>query len=193
MGINSDQIRCFIAVPLPKEVQTYLSQLQNHFKTLNLHARWVSPENIHLTLKFLGDIETASITQIRKNLTSTIKSFKQFEVLLGESGVFPNYSRPRVFWVGLRDPEDHLRQINQSIENALQELGFPKEKKQFSPHLTIARIKSTKKIDRFLEEVKIFKPTPLKAFEISKINLYRSQLTPQGSIYTVLEKFCLEE
>ncbi len=193
MAINSDQIRCFIAIPLPKEIQAHLSQFQNYFKTLNIHARWVPPENIHLTLKFLGDIESSSITQIRKNLNSIIKNLKKFEVLLSEPGVFPNYSRPRVFWVGLEDPEDQLQQLNQSIEKTLEEIGFPKEKKQFSPHLTLARIKSSKNVDRFLEEVKTFKLTPLKTFEISKINLYRSKLTRQGPVYTVLEKFCLEE
>ena len=192
-------LRTFIAINVPSAVLDTIIRIQNRFKSLGLHASWVKPGNVHLTLKFLGDTDPDRISGIRNKLTETLAPLERFQLSLNSAGVFPDTKNPRVLWVGLKDNDGTLKKVQTTIEQALESLRFPIEQRPFSPHLTLARIKSPKGI-KSPEDKKNLKdeldavnqegidPHP---FEVGEIHLYESQLTPKGSIYTVLANFKL--
>jgi 2'-5' RNA ligase len=198
-------LRTFIAIDVPPAVLDTITRIQNRFNSLGLHASWVKPGNIHLTLKFLGDTDPDRIPGIQDKLTETLASFPPFRLSLNSAGVFPNTKSPRVLWVGLKDEEGTLENLRAGIEKALEVIGFPTEQRPFSPHLTLARMKSPKgiksskgiKSPKGKKELKDeldavnqegIDPHP---FDVGELHLYESQLTPKGSIYTVLANFKL--
>jgi 2'-5' RNA ligase len=186
-------LRTFIAIDVPSAVLDTIIRIQHRFKSLGLHASWVKPGNIHLTLKFLGNTDPDRIPGIQNKLTEALASFEPFQLSLDSTGVFPNTKNPRVLWIGLKDEEESLNPLQTTIKNALESMGFPKEQKTFSPHLTLARIKSPKGKEKLKDELDAVNqegidPHP---FEVDEIHLYESQLTPKGSIYTVLANFKL--
>jgi 2'-5' RNA ligase len=186
-------LRTFIALDVPSAVLDTITRIQNRFKSLGLHASWVKPGNIHLTLKFLGDTDPDRIPGIQNKLSEALAPFAPFQLVLNSVGVFPDTHRPRVLWVGLKDDSGRLKTLQTATEKALESAGFPIEQRPFSPHLTLARIKSPKGKKALQEELDAvnqegIEPHP---FEVDEIKLYKSQLTPKGSIYTVLANFKL--
>jgi RNA 2',3'-cyclic 3'-phosphodiesterase len=186
-------LRTFIAIDVPPAVLDTITRIQNRFKSLGLHASWVKPGNIHLTLKFLGETDPDRISGIQNKLTETLASFAPFRLSLDSAGVFPDTQRPRVLWVGLKDECGELETLQSNIEKALESVGFPLEQRSFSPHLTLARVKSPKGKKELKNELDAVNqegidPHP---FDVVRVHLYESQLTPTGSIYTVLANFKL--
>jgi 2'-5' RNA ligase len=192
-------LRTFIAIDVPPAVLDTITRIQNRFKSLGLHASWVKPGNIHLTLKFLGDTDPDRIPGIQNKLTETLAPFTPFRLSLNSAGVFPDTKHPRVLWVGLKDEEGTLETLQTAIEKALESVGFPREQRSFSPHLTLARIKSPwgikspKEKKELKDELDAVNQEGIGShpFDVSEIKLYESQLTPKGSIYTVLANFKL--
>lgn len=185
-------IRTFVAVPVPSVALGTLSEIQNRFKKLGLHASWTRPGNIHLTLKFLGDTDPQRIPEIKTALSGAVSIHAPFRVSLGEVGVFPGWKKPRVVWVGLKDPDRHLVSVQSAVETALEPLGWPREDRPFSPHLTLGRIKSPKGCDRLRREMTELDPIDPNPFQVTSLSLIQSELTPKGSIYTVLETISLQ-
>ena len=186
-------LRTFIAINVPPAVLDTIARIQNRFKSLGFHASWVKPGNIHLTLKFLGDTDPDRIPGIQITLTETLASLARFQLSLDSAGVFPDTNNPRVLWLGLKDREGALETLQTEIEKALEQIGFPREQRPFSPHVTLARIKSPqgkKELKSELDAVNQEGITP-HPFDVGEIQLYESQLTPKGSIYTVLANFKL--
>jgi len=186
-------LRTFIAIDVPPAVLDTITRIQNRFKSLGVHASWVKPGNIHLTLKFLGDTDPDRIPGIQNKLAETLAPFAPFRLSLNSAGVFPNTKSPRVLWVDLKDDDGALETLQTGIEKALESAGFPLEQRSFSPHLTLARIKSPKgkkELKNELDAVNQEGITP-HPFDVGEIKLYESQLTPKGSIYTVLANFKL--
>ena len=186
-------LRTFIAIDVPPSVLDTITRIQNRFKSLGLHASWVRPGNIHLTLKFLGDTEPDRVPGIQCKITEALASFSPFRLSLEQAGVFPDARRPRVLWVGLKDEEGTLQTLQSGIEKALASAGFPADPRPFSAHLTLARIKSPKGKKKLQDELEALNqegidPHP---FDVGEVKLYESQLTPKGSIYTVLANFTL--
>lgn len=184
-------LRTFIAIDIPPWVKEQIAGIQNRFKSLDLNASWVRPENIHLTLKFLGDIDPQRVPLIKETMTRALNPIPKFSVWLGGLGVYPDLKRPRVLWVGLRDSQGALETLHEKTDDALNSLGFPKEPRKFSPHLTFGRLKSQKgksSLEKALQEGPEIESDP---FEISSVKFYQSQLTRTGSIYTALDKFIL--
>ena len=186
-------LRTFIAINVPPAVLDTITRIQTRFKSLGLRASWVKPGNIHLTLKFLGDTDPDRIPGIQYTLTETLASFSRFQLSLDSAGVFPDTKNPRVLWLGLKDEEGALKTLQSDIENALQSIGFPREQRPFSPHVTLARIKSSKGKKQLKDELDAVNPKGINThpFDVGEIHLYESQLTPKGSIYTVLANFKL--
>jgi 2'-5' RNA ligase len=175
-------MRLFVAVELPKEVQEYLAELQNQFKgfgRLNL----VKPEKIHLTLKFLGEVEESKIDNVKKEL-SQIK-FRKTNAELSKLGVFPNENYVRVLWAGLKENKE-LQELAKAVSERLQNVR--KDDYEFKSHLTIARVKHLKDKQGFLKQLKSVEIKPLK-FKVDNFKLIKSTLTEQGPIYEVLEEF----
>jgi len=184
-----EQIRSFIAVELPEEIKTRLEQLEAQLKSeTQTRVKWVDPNSIHLTLKFLGNIDAGRTGEITRVMEEAVKGIPPFRLSVKDLGVFPNVRRVQVAWVGLSGEIDRLRQLQQRLESSLEQLGFAAESRAFTPHLTIARIRNQASQDERQRFGQLITGTSFDAGEISvdAISLMRSQLTRQGAIYSRL-------
>lgn len=188
-GCSSTVLRLFVAISVPPDVLNVLIETQNHFKKLELDAKWVKPENIHLTLKFLGN--TSRVSQIKQGLAEAVGDDSEFTLSLGQAMVFPDIKRPRVLGVGLKSPIESLARLHKKIEEHLAPLGFAPESRPFTPHLTLARIKSSKNKNLLKQQLNSIGQAT--AFKVKSVRLYQSRLTPEGATYTVLEEFVLKK
>ncbi|MFQ5707374.1 MAG: RNA 2',3'-cyclic phosphodiesterase [bacterium] len=185
------KIRTFIAVEIPQQVRQNIAAVQNAFKKEQDHLRWTKPDNIHLTLKFLGDVEEDKIEAIADAVDTGAQSLVAFNCLVEELGAFPNFNRARVLWVGITDPQNQLTNLAQKIDHELGKMGFPREKRKFSPHLTIARVKS-RLSENFVARLQ------QEAFHggevrVAEIVVVKSDLKPRGAEYTVLKRIRLRD
>ena len=193
---NSEEIRSFIAIELPEEVKGGLVRLRGELeRTEHTFVKWVDPGAIHLTLKFLGNVSFKSIDGITSAITGASYGISPIHLELTGLGAFPNLRQPRVVWVGVGGEVDKLSRLQQNIDSALTPLGFAKEERPFTPHLTLARVRqgtSATQIKNFGELVMSTDFEMRYPFEAGAISLMRSQLTPQGTIYTRLSVVELE-
>ncbi len=183
-----EQIRCFIAVELPKEVRDEIAHLQAQLKSGNQPGvKWVDPYGIHLTLKFLGSVAQDRISPITRAMGEAAKGASPFSLQVEGLGVFPNLRRVQVVWVGLSGEVDKLAQLQQGIESALASLGFAPEKRSFTPHLTLARLRDralSEERQRLGQLIASTRFESVHAFPVDAISLMRSQLTREGAIYS---------
>ncbi|MCB0196741.1 MAG: RNA 2',3'-cyclic phosphodiesterase [Anaerolineae bacterium] len=186
-------IRTFIAIALPDEAQRVVTNLQNRLKGLAPPhtVRWTAIQNIHLTLHFLGDIEAAHVEKVGQALQSSIEASQPFTLTLGGLGAFPNMRRPRILWVGVQGDTEPLSAMHRRLGQALNTaIDFTPEKRPYSPHLTIGRIKQgvpsrhIKQLSQSLETEQAV--GRLIKFDVTHISLIKSELKPTGSIYTPL-------
>ena len=183
-------IRAFIAIELPAEIQENLDQISTQLKQrLNdLPVRWVPGKNMHLTLKFLGDVSVANIGMLQEVLQTEAAAVRSFEFSVGTIGAFPNAQRPRVVWIGIEAPPE-LAALQASLENHLARLGYSREERPFSPHLTLGRVSrsaSSTEVRQIGEAVQSCRVGFLGAACVQEIHLYKSDLKPGGSVYTCL-------
>ncbi len=183
-------IRAFIAIDLPESLYAPLEQVSETLqgKLKDMPIRWVPVPNIHLTLKFLGDVSEKNIRMIREILFAEAASHKQFEVCVGGFGVFPNFTRPRVIWVGVEAPEE-LNQLYRRIDGETARLGYAPDKRKFNPHVTLGRVSrnANSKEVRFIGgELRNYKLGFLGAARIIEVHLFKSDLSPKGAVYTKL-------
>jgi len=190
MPHNPDEIRSFIAIELPEEARSGLGKLRNELERVE-HAfvKWVNPEGIHLTLKFLGSIPSKQVAEVGEAMEGATREISPFHLEISGLGAFPNLKQPRVLWVGISGELDKLLGLQRNIDSALSPLGFTKEKRPFVPHLTLARIRERaspgeRRTFGDLVVSTIFEDKYHIA--VDAISLMRSQLTPAGAIYTRL-------
>lgn len=187
---NSEKIRSFIAIELPQNVKAELAQLESELERPgHRFVKWVNPRAIHLTLKFLGNIPTKQIPEISNAIEQASKGIPPFHLQIASLGAFPNINQPRVLWVGIKGETDTLQGLQQKIDSALVSLGFAEEKQSFTPHLTMARVREgTSLIDRknFGELVMSTNFESKHPISVETINFIKSQLRPEGAIYTYL-------
>jgi len=183
-----EQIRSFIAIELPDDLKLGLAQLQARLKlSQQPWVKPVEPHNIHLTLKFLGNIEENRISAITKGIATAVRGISPFHLEVKELGAFPNLKRVQVVWVGISGEIDKLVQLQQRIESNIAPLGFPGEARSFTPHLTIARLRNQATLDerqRLGELIAATKFEVAYTIEVETIHLMRSQLTREGPIYS---------
>lgn len=184
----SELIRSFIAVELNEAIHKELTILENNLKSSQADVKWVEPTSIHLTLKFLGNINEEQLNQIKLILDNIISPEKSFNIRLSGMGAFPKIGFPRVVWVGIKDGNEELSKIVDMLEAQLHRIGFPKENRPFSPHLTLGRLRSTKGKDKLIELLKNSSFESAIYETIDHITLFKSTLTSKGSIYTPLYK-----
>jgi len=183
-------VRAFIAVEIPPEIhQAIEKQTASIRTTLNKSlVRWVPTGNIHLTLKFLGDVSATNLEMLAQMLNAEVEQHRVFEMGFGGLGAFPNPKRPRVIWIGIQAPAG-LEALQHGIEAAAATLGYPPEKRPFSPHLTIGRVKQKvsssgiQKIRSVLEETQV---GSLGSARVTAVHLFKSDLKPTGAVYTKL-------
>jgi 2'-5' RNA ligase len=186
-----DTIRTFIAFNLPKNIISSISEIQNRFKSYAFKARWVNPENMHLTLKFLGDINYTDIENVSKTIINAVNNHTPVTLAVKGSGVFPGIKRPRVIWVGLTGDIEKLTSIQNDIEENLEKLGFPREKRPFRGHLTLGRIKGKINPKKLLDAMEKCEKFESELFIADKIFLFKSDLKSTGSVYTELKSISL--
>jgi 2'-5' RNA ligase len=191
-----EYIRAFIAIELPGSVKSALSQLQGNLRgSEHASVRWVDAESIHLTLKFLGNIATDTIPELTRAISEAASGIVPFRLELCELGVFPNLRAPRVVWVGLGGETATLSALQRNIETALIPIGFPPEKRAFSPHLTLGRVRErASPVERHAlgQAVASLKVSSTEPFAVDSIRLMRSTLTREGAIYTRLHSVTLQ-
>jgi len=175
--------RLFVAIGLPPEVQKKLSDFQYKMKSFAADAKWVRVEGIHLTLKFMGNVQEERIAAIISALRAI--SEPAFSVRIGGCGFFPNLKRPNVFWAGVDSPG--AIPLQQRIDLSMTEFGFQKEKRPFHPHLTLARFPNSQSPPALIREAEKRKEIMLCEFAAAHFSLYESMLKPQGAQYQILE------
>ncbi len=180
-------MRCFIAINLPESVKKILAGLQEELGQCGADIRWVRPENIHLTMKFLGDISKESSDDIVKILKIAGEEHAAFDFEIFGTGVFPNMKFPRVLWVGLKTGE-LFAALHQMIEKGAASLGFKAEKRRFFPHLTIGRFRSSRGKSALIEKVRLFENNGFGSFNIQSVCLMQSTLKPAGAEYTIMKE-----
>ncbi len=152
---------------------------------------WSRPEGIHLTLKFLGDVEETQVASIAESVRIAAQACAPFSLQVDGTGAFPDFRRPRVYWVGVKEPTGTLTELQTRIETELAKLGFAKEKRAFSAHLTLGRVKSTEKIGRISTQLQQETPQ-FGEFITNEITVMQSQLQPSGAVYTPLQRIPLQ-
>ena len=184
--------RMFCAVELPAEL---CAQLRAHIAKLREQvpdalASWNRVENIHLTLKFFGNVALDRIPAISDAANRAVKEFSQFEIRIGDTGVFPKPSRAQVLWIGVNDPSGRLSALQARLENECAAAGFEKEDRAFQPHLTIARIRNPQGARR-LADAHLQMKFELVAVQLRELVVFRSELNSNGSKYTAISRIRL--
>ena len=183
-----EQVRSFIAIELPDELRRILSRLQSRLKTESqTHVKWVNPYSIHLTLKFLGNVAADRIGEITGAMQNATGGISPFHFEVKELGAFPNLRRVQVVWVGVSGELDRLARLQQQIEESLARLGFARELRAFTPHLTLARVRdraSSAERELFGQVIANARLETDYKFTVNSISLMKSQLTREGAIYS---------
>ncbi len=174
-------MRLFLALDLPEKVRDYLFKVESELNTGIAKVAWVSKKNIHITLKFLGEIKEEKIPEIMEKLKDI--KFPEQQCKLTEIGFFPGGSKMRVIWAGL-EPEDAIIRLQQRVDEILLKM-FPQDQK-FKAHITIGRVRSIKKPEVFLKKLRSIEIQPIE-FAVDTITLYKSDLKAHGSVYTPLQ------
>jgi 2'-5' RNA ligase len=180
----SETFRAFIAVDLPETVRVFLAELQETIKSYEVPVKWVRPQNIHLTLKFLGDTDTAQTARIVAAMTLAAKDCPGVSLTAKDIGVFPDLKRPRVVWAGVNGQLEILKNLQRTLDDHLAGLGFPKDRRTFSAHLTMGRVKGKIVSARMKAAIDGLKGSESEPFEVDRIVLFKSELRPTGAVYT---------
>lgn len=189
-------IRAFIALDLSAAIRTQLGGIIQQFQTARLPAvHWVHPNNIHLTLKFLGDVSPSNLEILTRLLHTETARHHRFEVQVGGLGAFPSIHRPRVIWVGVK-PQPALLTLQRAIDSETVRLGYSSEDRPFSPHLTLGRVAhnaTSADVQRIAEALANVHVGDLGTVSIQDVRLYRSDLRPDGAVYTLLFSAALRQ
>ena len=186
-------MRLFIAVNIKAETKNKIARIQSALKKNVGSVKWISPENLHLTLKFLGEVDDSGKDLISEKLRQVVDGIKKFEVDFEKIGVFPNETAPRVLWLGVEKGKTELENLAQKIENLFTEIDFEREKRPFSAHLTLGRFNGSPKGGEKISGIIGKMPSEKISDIVEAVYLMKSTLTPRGPIYEVIEKFQLEE
>lgn len=185
-------IRTFLAIELTDELKNEMTRLINGLKSLSADVKWVRPQGVHLTLKFLGSTDEALIDPLGESAAKAMARFKRPCLSLDKTGVFPNRSRPKVAWIGLKGDLSLLSKIHTALDKAVEAFGFEPEKRRFSPHITLGRIRTGKNRNRLMDTLEALDPKPV-YFEADAVYLIKSDLKPSGAQYTKLARFSFEQ
>lgn len=183
---NVKPIRTFIAIKLPDDVIERLREVQTRLKREGLDIKWVRPENIHLTLKFLGDIPSADVDAVGAAIDSAAAFFGPLTLSASGLGAFPSIKRPRVLWAGVSGDLEMLLRLQARLEAGLFEIGFEKENKPFKGHLTLGRIKGKVDPEAMIDAISKHGGMTTRGFVADTLYLIKSELKPSGPVYTDL-------
>jgi 2'-5' RNA ligase len=185
-------VRTFIAINMVGSLHKTLGEVIDKFSSSNASVKWVEPHNAHLTLKFLGNVEEARLTEVFAACEKAAKGFKPIDIEVRAVGCFPSMKRPRVVWLGIEKGADAVKQLQQQVENELERIGFPREEKDFKVHLTIGRVKGQQGMSRLCglleEERNVF----IGSMRAEKLSVMKSQPLSSGPVYTEIKAILLQ-
>jgi len=182
-------IRAFVAIELPASLQAAINDVMRGLQqTSGKAVRWVTPRNLHLTLKFLGNVSPTNLTTLMKSITLESARHKAFDCTIGTLGAYPNKARPRIVWVGVQAPPA-LLELQRAIDRETDRLGYPGEDRDFSPHLTLGRVSqhaSAQEVKQVADTLNQAEVGQIGAVNVDSIRLFRSDLQAGGAVYTSL-------
>jgi len=180
-------IRAFLAVDLPASLRPTLSWAQEELKKSGADVKWVPVGNIHITLKFFGNITDLQVADITEAVTAMAAGQEPFSLTVTDAGAFPSPKSPRVLWLGVGGDLDIMRDFHRRLETAFASLGFPPEDRPFAPHLTLGRVKSPSGRAALSRCLVNLPPPDAAPFQVSEVVLFRSNLSPKGATYLPLK------
>lgn len=180
-------IRSFIAVDIPNEIKNKIAEIQMELQQILPKVSWVKPSNIHLTLKFLGDVTPEQIPSIEEAIHDAVKGLQPFDIKIGGIRAFKNLSQPKVLWINIATEPTSIIQLAENLDSSLNCLSFPKESRKFTPHLTIARIRNHINLTKFVSYFDAYNKMDYVPIHIKQLSLIKSQLASEGAIYTKLK------
>lgn len=185
-------IRTFISIPVPKEVWSKKNMLYSTLEDSPSNINWVKNEQLHLTIKFLGETTESLFDKIKSEIAESASKSSPFELTIDKTGCFPKKERPRILWLGIDGNITSLNSLFLNVEKKMEFLGFPKSEENYFPHITLARIKYPQKhtpdITTFLKSS--YDPID---FTVDRVQFLSSELLPSGTIYTLLGSYPLGE
>ena len=187
-----EMLRAFIAVAVSDEIRSVVETIESELKRIGADVKWVRPGNVHLTLKFLGNVRPDDVERLKAALGEALEGARAFEVKVAGLGTFPRgRGKPRVVWMGLEEGVDDLKSLAGRVDDASASVGFERESRSFAGHLTIGRSRrGGGRLVELAEGVQELRFNPLQ-LKVDRVNLVRSRLSPEGPTYTVLESFAL--
>jgi 2'-5' RNA ligase len=180
-------MRVFIAVDLPDSLREALSDVQRELRPLTNTVRWVAPESIHITLKFIGEVPDKRVEDIDTAITGL--TWKHFAVTVRGVGFFPGTRSPRVFWAGMEAPT--MEGLAEQLDTRMERLGFEKEKRTFRPHITLARARNTRIDASLVSGAARYEEQEFGVFNVDRLFLFKSTLKPSGAVYEKLKEYLL--
>lgn len=185
----ADYYRTFVAIEIPHGIRAaiseHISKLRRDFA--DVRASWVRSENLHLTLKFRGDVAVSRVEDLSRATEDAARSIEPFELAVAGCGAFPENGQPKVLWLGINDPDSSLQRLFTTLEDRCADAGFEREARPYHPHLTIARLRSTHG-SRPLATAHKQLPFSKSVFTAAEVVVFRSELHPQGSIHTAISR-----
>ncbi|MHC4606255.1 MAG: RNA 2',3'-cyclic phosphodiesterase [Planctomycetota bacterium] len=182
-------MRTFVAIEVPDEVRKALGRVQDDLGRTGAKVRWVVPQNMHLTLKFLGEIDETQAELLQGELKNVAGHHASFTLEYSGIGTFPRKGAPRVVWAGCRGELDRIKALAAEVEGVAEAVGIPKETRPYSPHLTIGRAKVPPKAKPLIPKLADYERRSFGEQSVESFVLFQSTLTPQGAIYDAIETF----
>jgi 2'-5' RNA ligase len=181
------QVRTFVAVEISQAVRATAAKVIRQLGKCDAAIRWVEPENMHLTLKFLGEVNALEIPDVCRAVEQAAAGVSGFSFDVAGVGAFPKIERPRTIWLGVTDGAEELGELQRQIEKHLKKLGYPPENRRFSPHLTVGRVKNAgPELEELSELVKSLSDHAIGTSEVDEVRVFSSELTREGPIYQAL-------
>lgn len=177
-------MRLFIAIELPDSIKQGIAKVQDELRAAGAIAGWTRPEGIHLTLKFLGEVPEEKASEVMAALTGAVRGSEKLNLEVAGAGAFPNVKVPRVLWIGVTGDIEKLAILQAKVGDAMERLGFEREARTFSPHLTLARVKFPRPRDNWQRKIDSIREVKLGAFEAGHVSLMKSELRREGAVYT---------
>jgi 2'-5' RNA ligase len=184
-------VRTFVCIEVPASIRERIGETQKQLRNIGSRVSWANTANIHLTMKFLGDVPVARLPKVFDAVDRAVIGVDEFEIEVGGTGCFPSPRRPRVLWIGIHQPSTGLMELHTSVEEQMVVAGFPPEGKRYSPHLTIGRVREPERAAD-LGEALVAASFPPERFLVRHVIVMRSDLRPTGSVYTPQHKASLQ-
>jgi 2'-5' RNA ligase len=181
------QVRAFLAIDLDDDLKPKINRIIKEFKQIDARIKYVELTNLHLTLKFFGEIDTEGLELLEEKIANVVSEFNPFDIKIKSCGAFPNNNHIKVIWVGI-DEDSIIRELHDKLDKEFTKLGFDRDKK-FSTHLTIGRMKSAKNKDKVKATIEEFSDIEIGEMTVNRISLKKSTLKPSGPVYEDLKVF----